>query len=300
MAHKAERFYFAIWQKITGGFKFLASLLLCVTLSVTASFATEIRLLTGIQPPTNYLDDRGKLTGIAVDIIEELKKSLGVKAEIEVYPWARALKLAEDNPDIVLFTDAKTPERVAKGFHFIGPFVTRRHVIYSRAEGSTKLKNLKDIAGENARVVGTRGDWRTQLLKRRGAAIQETPDQLASVRMLLAGRADYWLSSDVELPLMLKSAGAGPETVDEAALISEASSYLLLSRGTKPAHVKAWQAAFKQLQSTGFLHRLAAKWSRKLGVNYAYSRSKGLYLRDAGETQFFSYSMCIPCRARLR
>jgi polar amino acid transport system substrate-binding protein len=287
-------------QRAAGCLKILVAILPCAVFSANPAQAAEIRLLTGIEPPTNYLDERGELTGIAVDIIEELKRSLGVHAQIEVYPWARALKLAETNPGVVLFTGTKTIEREAMGFHFIGPFVTRRHMVYSRADDPTKLKNLKDIAAKKARVVGMRGDWRTQLFKRRGAAIEETPQHIDSVRMLLAGRADFWLSSDLELPLMLKSAGAAPDAVDEAVLIREASSYLLVSRGTDPALLEAWQAAFAQLQTTGFFEQLARKWSRKLGVNYAYSKAKGMHLKEVRDVEYFSYSLCAHCGTRFR
>jgi polar amino acid transport system substrate-binding protein len=291
---------FAVLQRATGWLRILVPVLLCASFTAKPSQASEIRLLTGIEPPTNYLDDRGKLTGIAVDIIEELKRSLDVDAQIEVYPWARALKLAESNPDVVLFTDTKTPEREAMGFHFIGPFVTRRHMVYSRASDPTKPQNLKEIAAKKARVVGMRGDWRTQLFKRDGAAIEETPQHIDSVRMLLAGRADFWLSSDLELPLMLKSAGAEPDAVNEAALIREASSYLLVSRGTDPARLEAWRVAFANLQATGFFEQLAKKWSRKLGVNYAYSKAKGMHLQEVSDFGYFSYSLCSHCGTRFR
>ena len=75
-------------------FGMLASLLF---ISAQPVLSGNMTILTENLPPLNYVDD-GVLVGPSVEIVREIQRRVGSDAPIEVYPWARAYKMAlEDN-----------------------------------------------------------------------------------------------------------------------------------------------------------------------------------------------------------
>ena len=67
-----------------------------------SAFCNELTVLTEDLPPLNYIDN-GVLVGPSVEIVREIIKRLGTKEQIQVYPWARAYKMALEEKNIVLF-----------------------------------------------------------------------------------------------------------------------------------------------------------------------------------------------------
>ena len=56
-------------------------------------FAAELTILTENLPPLNYEKD-GELVGPSVEIVREIQSRVGSRDKIQVYPWARAYKMA--------------------------------------------------------------------------------------------------------------------------------------------------------------------------------------------------------------
>ena len=67
---------------------------------------TEIRFITEIMSPFQ-VKERGRLTGFAVEIIDEVITRVQPKTRIEVYPWARAYNIALNEPNVFIFTLVK-------------------------------------------------------------------------------------------------------------------------------------------------------------------------------------------------
>ena len=87
------------------------SIILLVTLFlVIASFANPLKLVTLQYPPYEY-EENGKITGIAVDIVEEVFKRMEQPITIKIYPWARAIRYIEKGTADAIFTAYKTSER---------------------------------------------------------------------------------------------------------------------------------------------------------------------------------------------
>ena len=57
----------------------------------------ELTILTENLPPLNYLEN-GVLVGPSVEIVKEIQKRVGSQEPIQVYPWARAYKMAHSCP----------------------------------------------------------------------------------------------------------------------------------------------------------------------------------------------------------
>ncbi|MCP4159338.1 MAG: transporter substrate-binding domain-containing protein [Deltaproteobacteria bacterium] len=128
--------------------------------------ATEIKIYTNDSIPTNYKEN-GKLIGTTVDIVEEIQKYLKKDVKIEVYPWARAYALSKKEPNIVIFTAAKTQERLDYGFQYLGPVITRKHTLYMKRGDGFTINTLEDIKNQKLYAGCLLGDWRSKFLKNR-------------------------------------------------------------------------------------------------------------------------------------
>ena len=239
--------------------------------------AQALRLVTAEEPPTNYTHE-GKLTGITVDIVHELLRRQGLDTPIELFPWARAYAIAQQGPNVAIFTAARTPEREALGFSFVGPVTTRKHALFARANDARHYRSLADLRNERPVIAGMRADWRARWVTDQSLALYATNSHRQSLVMLQAGRVDLAVLSDLELGPNLEAIGAPAGSVRLAYLIEERSAYILLSKGTEKATVMRWQNEFAQMQSTDFFNRLSSRWSTNLGLGLRYTRDKGIHI----------------------
>ncbi len=74
--------------------------------------AAELRLFTEEYRPLSY-SEKGKLTGMAVEVVEQLVEQTGQATHIELLPWARGYHLAQREANVGLFSMVRTPEREA-------------------------------------------------------------------------------------------------------------------------------------------------------------------------------------------
>ena len=85
----------------------------CFTISAVAADAQTIKLVTGNYPPYEYEED-GDIKGMAVTLINEAARRCNIAVKIQVVPWARALREAEEGLVDGVFSAIMTPERKQK------------------------------------------------------------------------------------------------------------------------------------------------------------------------------------------
>lgn len=253
--------------------------LLATFILIAIPAKAELRFITTEEPPTNYIEN-GKLVGITTDIVVELQKRLNINAPIDVIPWARAYRIAKTQPNVLVFTAGKSPERVAHGFHFIGPISTRTHILVSRKDATFSIEQLNDIKNLKLNIGAMRGDWREKYFVDRGFVVQNATNHYIVLKMLAAGRIPLAISSDLELPALITASNLDTDLFKPAYKFKTSDSYILLSKGTRKETVKKWHDAFKHLQLSDFFDKTAAKWGKKLGVNLVYLKESGFIVKD--------------------
>lgn len=250
------------------------SLVLCAALRGSAD-AQELRILTSPWPPSNYLDENGHPTGISVAIVSALKAKLGLPTTVEVLPWARGYKMAQTTPNIMLFTGAKTQERIELGFEFLGPAVMWTHGLLSKQGSSLKIDNLDDVRSQGLTAVGVRGSWQVKLLKEAGIETVETADHQTSARMLMAGRVDLWFTSQLQASVVLQGLGLPASAATSVFTVRKSPSYLMISGDSDPELVEKWRKAFEELKQSDIPHAIAKDWSNRLGTPLIYQPDEG-------------------------
>lgn len=245
--------------------------------------AQELRLITSPWPPSNYLDAAGNPIGLSVAIVTALKEKLELSTPIEVIPWARGYNIAQSEPNTMLFTAAKTSERVGMGFEFIGPAVMWSHGLLAKRGSDLEVESLEDASRQGLTAVGVRGSWQVELLKKAGIQTVEVADQTTSARMLLAGRVDLWITSQLQASTVLTEVGVQATAATPVFTIRRSPSYLMISEGTEPQLLHKWRMAYDELKAEDTLHAIAREWSTRLGVTLRYSPEDGFSADGSGK-----------------
>lgn len=82
--------------------------------SLVVNATEEVLFVTESLPPLQFLED-GELKGEHTRLVKRLAEKAGLSdARIEVYPWARAYKMALDRKNTFIFSMVRTPERENK------------------------------------------------------------------------------------------------------------------------------------------------------------------------------------------
>ncbi|WP_028865624.1 substrate-binding periplasmic protein [Psychromonas aquimarina] len=235
----------------------------------------EPRFVTSSEPPTNY-SYAGSFTGTTTEIVKAVRDHLGWTKPIEVYPWSRAYRIALYTPDIVIFTAGKTEERKALGFTFIGPVSTRKHGVFTRADHQAAQPEL--IKSSQTPIAAMRSDWRSLLLEKQGNKVLNLAEHSQGLQMLMRGRVDYWVSSDLEAPVIAKSLGYKAADIKMVWIIKESKSYMAFSPDSSTDLIKTWQSAFRYLQESDFFAQEVKRWSHILGIELNYSQNSGYFI----------------------
>ncbi|MGE4292988.1 MAG: substrate-binding periplasmic protein [Desulfovibrio sp.] len=235
----------------------LAALLLCAPLSWASELHT-LRLLTEEGPPFNFLGKDGP-QGFTVDLVRELLARTGTSGEISFLPWARAYDTALTEPDTVLFTISRTPERESL-FRWVGPIMTLRWGLYALAESKIRVSSLED-ARLLAGIATYRADVREAYLRNLCFAnLYPAASFGNSVRMMLDGHVAAVIADGIGLFHYLKQEDIPTDSVEKIFTFKTIDLYIAFSRATDPELPARWQQALDALQRDGTYRRIHAHW----------------------------------------
>ena len=106
----------------------------------------------GSLPPFSFVNDHGKIDGIAVEIISLLGKGLGIDFSIHTdSDWDRLYRSAAKRKFDIVATMVSRPDR-AEWFSFTKPYLTKSLVVVIKQD-NTAIKNRDDIADKKIAVV---------------------------------------------------------------------------------------------------------------------------------------------------
>jgi polar amino acid transport system substrate-binding protein len=234
------------------------ALLLLLEFPLTGLASSKMTIITEENPPFNYTE-KGQLTGATTAVVHEIMRRLGDPDQILVQPWARGYKRLRSEPNVVLFTTARTAER-EKLFHWVGPLYVFQLQFYARKNDAPAIDNL-----DSAKRVGTIGtyedDFREQLLKSLGFTnLDSSKDPLSNVRKLMSGRVDLWFYDNIGAPRLASEAGIDPKEIEAVFTYQQHFSYIAISKQTSPAIVKQWQTTLDEMKTDGSFWWLTRKW----------------------------------------
>ena len=227
-------------------------------LSVTGGLAQELTIISEENPPFNFIKD-GILTGSSTEIVREILRRLNLPAEIQVLTWARAYQLALSQPNVVLFSTARTKEREHL-FHWVGPIYKVRFGFYARKGSGPYLSCLADAKKVGA-IATYKDDVREQLLKSQGFTnLDSSKSPVSNLKKLLSGRVDLWLYSNLGVLSVARQIGIDPNAVELVLPFKDYYAYIAISKGTPLAVAKKWQATLGKMKREGTFRKISQQW----------------------------------------
>ena len=224
-------------------------------------YAEELRIWGLSEPPGNFMNEQGEFVGLAVDIVREIQQRVGNKDKIEMIPWKRIYNTALNEPNIVFFSVARTPEREDK-FHWITLMMRKPWAFYSKKDSGLQIKSLDDLKKLSA--VGVQAeDVRDTWLQQQGFTnIDRVANHKLNVVKLEQERVPVILYSPQGMSHTCKELNYDFNKFEILLIPYSSQSYLAISKnGTSEEIIKQWKEAARQMKKYGTFARIAEKWA---------------------------------------
>ena len=236
--------------------------LLFILSSSCLALPNNITIVTEQLPPYNYQED-GVMKGMSTEVLQAVLQELNLEVSIEVYPWARAYRMAKSNENVLIYSISRIPQR-EELFKWVG-------VIAPVSFGVFALKKRPDIKATSldelrpyrlATVLGSAVD---QYFTKEGFTnIVKSNSTEVLMKMFLLGRSDVWPVSKQTGIYALKKAGISPsETVREILKLKDFSSgnqYMAFSYSTKDHIVNQFRKALQKIKQKGIYQNIIEQY----------------------------------------
>lgn len=236
------------WQ---GG---LSALVLGLLLSKSAVAAQPLRVVLEVSPPHQTLDN-GKVGGLTTAVVEAMLQQAGLSASFEVYPWARAFRIAATTPNVLIYNMARTPEREAK-FEWIG-VVTRYKFGFLKLSRRDDIQ-VSQLADIKHYVVGAQredfsAEWLRDTAKQPAQKLELQPDVLETWRLLVNGKLDLMIDDPQAIDDMLHQHQLQRSDIEFVLFPPELEqqTWIALKKGSSPALVQRLRLAYQRIQGGG-------------------------------------------------
>ena len=229
-------------------------------------------VITNLEPLFSVRDDRGNLTGYAVELVRSILLEAGLQNEILSAPWQRILVESEMKPEVLVFSLARTAEREDK-FHWITPITQNAYSLFTHNTNEAVATSIEELPSD-ARVAVLKGDFRENIIKSKGLRAISGEDWKATVKLFVEGHADYLFFSDGGMEIMCDFFEEQCGTVQKAFTYRLATTYLAISKqGTSQALVDKLSQASTVFKQTARFQKLVADWLS----NYEQQSSLGMH-----------------------
>lgn len=158
--------------------------------------AAEVIVYTEEYPPYNYLTKDSEVGGYATEKVRQVLNATGLRYEIRVIPWARAMKHALEDENALIYTITRTEEREMQ-FDWLVPLAKADFYLYARREDQRVFTLDKLKSGEYSTACIT-ADLACVFLRNMGTPesriVKISDNRTGDFRLVIAGRVDLYLS----------------------------------------------------------------------------------------------------------
>ncbi len=221
----------------------------------------QIIYLTEDFPPYSYIEDE-ELKGFSVELLKMIWIELGVKPQpIKMYPWARAYKKLQSIDNVVLFTTAKTAERVNQ-FKWVGPVSSNsRTVLLSLKSNHIRIKSIDQA---KKYIIGTtRDDAAEQILLSKGIKKQKivsVSNLTQNIRKLHLGRIDLIAYNEYSFFNSLDAKNDNHDEYETVFLVHETEPCFAFNLNISDQLVQKFQIALDKIKNRNEYQHLLEKY----------------------------------------
>lgn len=231
--------------------------------------SAEVLIVTHQYYPYQYVED-GELKGFVAAIVEEAFRRMGLPADIKLYPFARAHKMVSDGAADGIFTVAKTTAR--EGFAFFPDEVLIWQTMSLFVKADSPLGFDGDLGKLRHYRIGVINKYRYgnvfDDVVDDGTLLNIKPANSAegNVKMLVAGRLDYWVSNRELAAFVLGKLRLSDKVRELKPTVQTLPTYLMFSkkRGTATLSQRFGEEV-RRMKADGSYDRIIADyWQMQL------------------------------------
>ncbi|WP_415713303.1 substrate-binding periplasmic protein [Maridesulfovibrio sp.] len=223
--------------------------------------AKKITILVDTWPPYNFKINN-KIVGISTELVEAALQKTKLNYELVLYPFKRALITVQKNPNTMLYTVARIPQR-ENMFAWIGPLHPRKVYLF-------KLKRRTDI-----HIAGVEDIKKYHTGALSGGSVEQffithgfhegdyylvsKSDQL--LKMLFKKRIDLIPGDPLDLAYQMKLLGLKYSELEKVYMLSdEGGYYMVANKNTPDAIITMIQKSLDEIMATGLREEIINKY----------------------------------------
>lgn len=214
------------------------------------SSAHDLTYLTEQALPYNYLEN-SSMKGFAVDLIREVAASAGhdvSPGRFVVLPWAEAYQKAQEEPDTVLFSTYRLPEREHL-FQWVGPIEPAKTVLFAKRGSGIEVKTPDDLGRYTiALIKDDAGDIQLRALGVAESRITRYMTASDAIRALDSGAVDLWAYEQLSGDYLSRQQTGRAGIFVPVYTLNSTGLYYAFSRETSPDVVRSFQLALEETQ----------------------------------------------------
>lgn len=212
--------------------------------------------------PLQYFDENKKLTGLTVEVVQEIQKRIDNKDRIQVVPWSRGMDKLNKEPNSFLFTMARTADREHL-YQWIGPILFIEYGLYVKADSKIQIKSLDDA--KKIGLIGVyRDDIRDQTLSKLGFTNLDRASSVASsFKKLMIGRIAAYADAKKGVAITANLAGYQEKDVKLAYDLFKNPLYIAVSKNTDAAIVKQWNNTLDEMKKDKSFLKILKKYNEQ-------------------------------------
>lgn len=236
---------------------------------MTAMSATPVRAGQVLAVGTEFANvfertPNGEFTGLGADIIRVLARQNGDEVRFEIYPWARAQWMVENEQAQILIGPYKTAEREAKYGFAKRAFYRDIMALYVRKGSELNWDgNYANLPGPKLGVIN---GWvyGPQFESLRATIKPVIANTLTNgLNMLMAKRVDFLATNMRNTEAIMKTLGISNELQMIEPFMDMQDGYLAYCKNASCEHLRLrYDELYEQLRDGGVLQLMA----RRLGV----------------------------------
>lgn len=209
----------------------------------------------GTYPPFTFKNEKGELEGFDVDIINEVAKRIGIKAEFVPTEWKAMFAGLDSERFDVIANQVSINETRLQKYDFSTPYtVSGAQVIVNKS--TTNINSVQDLKGRKVGV--TQGSNWEEIAKKAGADIQYYKGANEIFADLAAGRIEASVNDRLFVSeYLLKNPDQNIKVAGK--IFDEAKMGFAFRKGS-PELIEAVNKALKDIQADGTYLKIAKKW----------------------------------------
>jgi ABC-type amino acid transport substrate-binding protein len=235
----------------------LATLLVPAPTLSRAAEAAALQWIAGDLPPFVWQAKDGP-QGLAYELIVQMNAKLGRPHKLEFYPWARAVRMAQDGGHYGIFPLARTPDREQR-FKWLIPLAHAQYSFFGRSGESLDLHDMTAL--RLTRVGVLRGSPIIKNLRAENFHhVVEAKDYQELLRLLSEGIITAAYAGEPMLWAAIEESKYKLQDFRLGMSLKSAELYMATSLGLDPLEAERWLQAYRELEKDGIVARLQKKY----------------------------------------